>query len=52
MMDDYSEWRQVEFENSNEFKLMYNKLIHLENTNKVSEKEALMKEIQKTKSEN
>jgi hypothetical protein len=52
MMDDYSEWRQVEFENSNEFKLMYNKLIHLENTNRHSERDALMKEISRIKSEN
>jgi len=32
-MDDYSEWLQIEFENSNDFKLLKNKLIHLENAN-------------------
>lgn len=50
-MDDYSEWKQTEFENSNEFKLLYSKLIHLENTNKTNEKEKVMKQILKLKTE-
>lgn len=32
-MDDYCEWQQIEFENSNEFKALKNKLIPLENAN-------------------
>lgn len=51
MIDDYCEWKKFEFENSNDFKLLRNKLIHLENTNKFSGIEEVINQISKLKSE-